>query len=132
MVPWSELNRTRGKRTILIVSWTESKTNEEFLKMANTTSSLLPTIKKRKCPYFGHVIRARSIQKLLLEDKIEGKRGRGRPLITWMKNIKEWLGHTYSGCVRGAEQLGFHDSRATTSRWHSMMRYYLNDWNWLV
>ena len=71
--------------------------------MANTTSSLLPTIKKRKCPYFGHVIRARSIQKLLLEDKIEGKRGRGRPLITWMKNIKEWLGHTYSGCVRGAE-----------------------------
>ena len=81
----------------------ESKTNGEFLKMANTTSSLLPTIKKRKCQYFGHVIRARSIQKLLLEGKIEGKRGRGRPRVTWMKNIKEWLGHTYNGCVRRAE-----------------------------
>ena len=81
----------------------ESKTNEEFLKMANTTSSLLPTIKKRKCPYFGHVIRARSIQKLLLEGKIEGKRERGRPRATRMKNIKEWLGHTYNGCVRRAE-----------------------------
>ena len=44
-----------------------------------------------------------SIQKLLLEDKIAGKRGRGRPNVTWMKNIKEWLGHTYNGCVRRAE-----------------------------
>ena len=46
-------------RRMLRVSWTEHKTNEEVLKMANTTSSLSPTIKKRKCQYFGHVIRAR-------------------------------------------------------------------------
>lgn len=35
------------------------------------------------------------MQKLLLESKIEGKRGRGKPGVTWMKNIKEWLGYTY-------------------------------------
>ena len=46
---------------MLRVSWTEYKTNEEVLKMANTTRSSLPIIKKRKCQYFGHVIRARSI-----------------------------------------------------------------------
>jgi len=41
---------------------------------------------------------------LLLEGKIEGKRGRGwGPRVTGMKNIKEWLGHTYNGCVRRAE-----------------------------
>ena len=46
-------------RRMLRVSWTEHKTNEEVLKMANTISALSPTIKKRKCQYFGHVIRAR-------------------------------------------------------------------------
>jgi len=71
------------------VSSGRNKINEEVLKKANTTSSLLPTIKKRKCQYFGHVIRARSIQKLLLEDKIEGKRGQGRPRATWMKKTSK-------------------------------------------
>ena len=33
-------------RRILGVSWTEHETSEEVLRMANTTSSLLPTIKK--------------------------------------------------------------------------------------
>ena len=49
-------------RSMLRVSWTEHKTNEEVLKMANTTRSSLPIIKKRKCLYFGDVIRARSIR----------------------------------------------------------------------
>lgn len=40
-------------RRMLRVSWTEHKTDEEVLRMANTISSLLPTIKKRKCQYFG-------------------------------------------------------------------------------
>ena len=93
-------------RRMLRVSWTEHKTDEEVLRMVNTASSLLPTIKKRKCQYFGHVIRARSIQKLLPEGKIEGKRERERLRITWMKNIKEWLGHTHNGCVRRAEDPG--------------------------
>ena len=61
-------------RRMLRVSWTEHKTDEEVLRMVNTASSLLSTVKKRKYQYFGHV-RARSIQKLLLEGKIEGKRG---------------------------------------------------------
>ena len=40
---------------------------------------------------------------MLLEAKIEGKKGRGKPRVTWTKKkkkkIKEWLGHTYNGCV---------------------------------
>ena len=51
-------------RRMLRVSWTEHKTNEEVLKTAKTRRSLLPTIKKRKYQYFGHVIRMRSIHKL--------------------------------------------------------------------
>ena len=59
------------------------------------------------------------------EGKTEGRRGRGRPSVTWTKNIKGWLEHTYNGCVRRAEgrseQLEIHDRRPTTSRWHLMM-----------
>ena len=57
--------------------------------MANKARSLLPTTEKRK-------------KKMLLEAKIEGKKGRGKPRVTWtkkIKKIKEWLGHTYNGCV---------------------------------
>ena len=42
--------------------------------------------------------------KIFLEGKIEGTRGQGRPRVTWMKNFKERLGHTYNGCVRRAEK----------------------------
>ena len=44
--------------------------------MANTTSLLLPTIKKRKCQYFGHVVRARSIQKNYWKAKLKGREDR--------------------------------------------------------
>ena len=55
---------------------------------------------------------------------MKGIEERGRPRVTSMKNIKEWLGHTYNGCVKSgrSEQLEIHDSRpTTTSRWHLMM-----------
>ena len=53
-------------------------TNEEVLNMTNTTSLLhvLPTIKKRKCQYFGHVVRARSIQKNYWKAKLKGREDR--------------------------------------------------------
>ena len=46
--------------------------------------------------------------KLLLEGKIEGKRGQVGETTNYlvMKNIKEWLGHTHNGCVRRAEDPG--------------------------
>ena len=56
---------------------------------------------------------------------MKGGEDEGRPRLTWMKNIKGWLGHTYNGCVRRAEgrseQLEIHDRRPTTGRWRLMM-----------
>ena len=71
--------------------------------MANTTSLLLPTIKKRKCQYFGHVVRARSIQKNYWKAKLKGREDGEDQELPGCKNIKEWLGHTHNGCVRRAE-----------------------------
>ena len=39
--------------------------------------------------YYGHINRADNIlEKLIMQGKIEGKRGRGRPATKWFDNIK--------------------------------------------
>ena len=65
---------------------------------------LMKIIKNRECEYFEHFIRRpNSIQKLLLEARNDGKRGRGRPRTVWMDNIKDWLNLSYKECIRNAE-----------------------------
>ena len=89
---------------MLRISWKEHKPNEEVLNMMKTCLKLMKIIKKRKCEYFGHFIRRpNSIQRLLLEARIDGKRGRGRPRTMWMDNIKDWLNLSYKECIRNAE-----------------------------
>ena len=66
-------------RRMLRISWKEHKTNGEVLHKMKTKRSLLNTIKKRKCQYFGHIIRGDGVQRLLMEGRINGRRGRGRP-----------------------------------------------------
>ena len=50
----------------------------EVLRLADTERSLIQTVKQRKLSFFGHIIRHNSLQRNLLEDMVEGKRGRGR------------------------------------------------------
>ena len=50
-------------------------------------------VKSRKLKYFGHITRRdNSLEKLVLEGKINGKRSRGRQKMVWMDNIKNWTG----------------------------------------
>ena len=63
-------------------------------------------MKKRKLIYGGHVLRGSSGESHLyiLEGKVEGKKIRGRPRLTWMDDIKEWTGFkTYEKIKRTAE-----------------------------
>eukprot|EP00112_Aurelia_sp_Birch-Aquarium-sp1_P010384 Seg222.2 transcript_id=Seg222.2/GoldUCD/mRNA.D3Y31 product="hypothetical protein" protein_id=Seg222.2/GoldUCD/D3Y31 len=69
----------------------------------NTKRSLIKTIKQRKCAYFGHLIRGDGLQRLLLEGKFNGKRGRGRQRATWFDNIKEWKQMNYAKDTRKAQ-----------------------------
>ena len=91
-------------RQMLRISWKEHKPNEEVLNMMKTSLKIMKIIKKRKCEYFGHFIRTpNSIKRLLLEARIDGKRGRGRPRTMWMDNIKDWINLSYKECTRNAE-----------------------------
>ena len=69
--------RTFGR--ILKISWANHKAYDEVLTIAKCKRSLLNTIIMRKLQYFGHIARNNSLQKLLLEGKVDGKRQRRRP-----------------------------------------------------
>ena len=66
-------------RRMLRISWKERKTNEEVLNKMKTKRSLLNTLKKRKCQYFEDILRGNGVQRLLMEGRINGRIGRGRP-----------------------------------------------------
>ena len=83
-------------RLMLRISWKEHKSNEEVLNVIKTSLKLMKIIKKKKCEYFGHIIRRpKSIQRQLLEARIDGKGGRGRPRTMWMDNITDWFNLRY-------------------------------------
>ena len=85
------------------ISWSEKKTNEEVLTLADEQFYIIPTIKKIKITYFSHMIRRNDIHRLLLEGPLEGKRSRRRPRTEWMTNITEWTGMRYQYLVRLAQ-----------------------------
>lgn len=81
-------------RRLLRVSWTDFVSNAEILRRLNTERHLLHTIKIRKTTYFGHIIRGEKYQLLvlILQGKIEGRRGIGRKQMSWLRNIRSWTG----------------------------------------
>ena len=89
-------------RRILKISWKERKTNKEVLKLAKQKRTLLTDIMKRKNRFFGHTIRHNNFQTTLLEGKINGKRGRGRPRKAWVDDIMAWQGRPYQTCKEDA------------------------------
>ena len=44
------------------------------------STTLLHEIRKLKVGYFGHIKRHESLEKHILETKVAGRRGRGRPM----------------------------------------------------
>ena len=91
-------------RRILKISWRDRTTNTEVLRRMRTERSLMNNIKKRKMEYFGHIIRKGALQREIMDGKIDGKRGRGRPRQSWTSNIKMWTGMEYKECVRTAQE----------------------------
>ena len=79
------------------ISWTEHISNEEVLRMVGEERSILATIKKRQRNWIGHILRGDSLGREIIEGRMEGRKGRGRPrqkLLDWMmregyKELKE-------------------------------------------
>jgi hypothetical protein len=93
-------------RRMLRISWTEKITNEEVLQKAEIKKRLYTTIQTKKLQYFGHIIRQNGepLYRTVLEGKVNGTRGRGRPRDKWTSNITKWTGLQYHQAVGLAQQ----------------------------
>src|SRR6476469_3238828 len=80
------------------VSWMDKRTNEQVLSSMNKKRSLIKTIWDRKMNWIGHVVMGDGLMKLVLEGRMDGKRPRGRPRMTYGV-----LDETYGDMKRKAE-----------------------------
>ena len=70
------------------VPWTARRSNQSILKKINLEYSLKGLIPKLQ--YFGHLMqRADSLEEILMLEKIEGKRRRGRQRMRWLEGITD-------------------------------------------
>ena len=72
------------------VPWTARGSNQSILKEINPEYSLEGPMLKLKLQYFGHTIRADSLENTLKLEKLEGrKRRRGQQRMTWFFGITD-------------------------------------------
>ena len=70
------------------VPWTARRSNQSILKEINPECLLEGLMLKLTLQFFGHVIRrAHSLEKILMPEKIEGRRRRGQQRMRWLDSI---------------------------------------------
>ena len=75
-------------RRLLRIPWTAKRSKQSILKEISPEYSLEGLMLKLKLQYFGHLmIRADSFEKILMLEKIEGGRRRGRQRMRWLDGI---------------------------------------------
>ena len=57
------------------ISWTEHISNEGVLKLVEEERSLVTIIRSRQRNWMGHIMRGDSLQREIIEGRMEGKRG---------------------------------------------------------
>ena len=71
-------------------SWTARRSNQSILKEISPEYSLEGLMLKLKLQYFGHLMgRADSFEKMLMLEKIEGRRRRRRQRMKWLDGIPD-------------------------------------------
>jgi len=100
-------------RRMLKIAWTEKKTNEKVLRMANTKRSLMETIRRRQLDFFGHVMRRNGLENIAITGKV-GRRKRGRPRLKYVNNLS-------SSLKESASEIELICATGNRHRWKSMV-----------
>ncbi|CAG9833505.1 unnamed protein product [Diabrotica balteata] len=80
-------------RRMLRISWVQHISNTEVLnRVGQGEGDLIKMIKKRKLEYLEHIMRGSRfrIMQLILNRKIDGRRGIGRKKYSWLRNLRQW------------------------------------------
>ena len=75
-------------RNMKNISWKDHITNEYVLGQVNEKIKLLNTILERKKRWLKHILRGDSLVKEVIEARIEENRGRRKPRIMMLDDIK--------------------------------------------
>ena len=86
-------------RRMLRISWTEHITNEEVFNRANTKSTHLDGLLKRRLAFHGHLVRTDGITLDLMIGRLHGTRPRGRPKTTWLKDLATQANISYKEAI---------------------------------
>ena len=78
-------------RNLLGVTYIDRKTNIEIIASLKPKRTLEAEIVKLALSYFGHVVRADSMELQLILGQMDGQRRRGRPHITWLNNVQNYI-----------------------------------------
>ena len=79
------------------VPLTARRSNQSILKEISPGCLLEGLMLKLKLQYFGHLMRrADSFEKILMLQKIEGRRRRGRQRMRWLDGITDSMGMSLS------------------------------------
>ena len=80
-------------RRLLRVPWTARRSNQFLLKEISPGCSLEGMMLKLKLQYFGHLRqRADSFEKILMLEKVDSRRRRGRQRMRWLDGITDSMG----------------------------------------
>ena len=78
-------------RNLLGVTYIDRKTNIEIIASIKPKRTLDVEIVKLALLYFGHVVRADSMELQMMLGNMDGQRRRGRPHITWLNNVQNYI-----------------------------------------
>ena len=79
-------------RRPLRVPWTTGRSSQSILKEISPGCSLEGLMLKMKLQYFGHLMwRANSLEKTLMQGKIEDRRRRGQQSMRWLHGITDLM-----------------------------------------
>lgn len=78
-------------RRMLRISYKDHMKNEDVLRRADTSRSLISFIRKRQARFFGHVMRRPGMENNVTTGKICGKRDRGRQREKMIDGLTAWL-----------------------------------------
>ncbi|CAH2217152.1 jg1490 [Pararge aegeria aegeria] len=90
-------------RRLLRIPWTAFRPNVSILEELKVKERLSSTVQIRILKFFGHITRDKhSMERLVVQGKVEGKRSRGRSPTRWTDIIKATTQTSIVQCSRNA------------------------------